>query len=318
MSDSNSGENNTQAKQVEDITGRIWGCLKDCAKELDVQAGSLSAKLCKRPTLLPHLDYLDLHFLENRPENYIFKTMEEIQHLKIPKKIMKYKKSKENRKIGRTKRVISNDGRIWESVSDCARDFGLSCNSLSRILKGLRKPLEEIRQYELKYEDPTNIERVYQKPKEYVERRSIRRQVTDKYGNIFNSIRECSKYYDIQENKLSAMLRGSLPFKKNLIQHDIRYINPEYKQNNWKDKESLGKYRIGTKNSDEVRKKISDSVKGENHSCCKKVIDNTGRSWYSCNTAAEFFNISPQSLGKMLLGKKQFRDDLIDLDLKYA
>jgi len=58
MSESTSGKNNAQSKDVEDITGRIWGCLKDAAKELDVRPGDLSSKLNKRPTLLSHLDYL--------------------------------------------------------------------------------------------------------------------------------------------------------------------------------------------------------------------------------------------------------------------
>ena len=57
----------------------------------------LSQMLNSRPTLLPHLHYLDLHFVANRPENYEYKTMEEIEHLKVPRKVMVYKKSKEEK-----------------------------------------------------------------------------------------------------------------------------------------------------------------------------------------------------------------------------
>lgn len=317
MSEATSGKNNTQAKQVEDITGRIWECLKDAAEELDVRQGDLSSKLNKRPTLLSHLDYLDLHFLENRTENYIFKTMEEIEHLKTPKKTMRYKKPKEERSQRKTKRVVSNDGRVWGSVTECANEFGMRCHYLSRILKGLRKPVEEIRGLDLKYEDSKNIEKVYNQPKQKVDRRSIRRQIIDKDGNIYDSIRKCAEHFGIHENKLSAMLRGALPFQKRLIEYDLKYINQEYKENNWKNKESLGRSRIGTKNSDETRKKISESIKGDKNVHCKKVISKDGTVWNSCKSASEELHISQQLLGKMLLGKREFRDDLIDLGLKY-
>lgn len=319
MSESNSGVNNTQAKQVEDITGRIWGCLKDCANELDVSDGALSSKLNKRPTRLPHLDYLDLHFLENRPENYIFKTMEEIEHLKTPKKTMTYKKPKDDRNLyTKAKKVISNDGRIWNSVSECAIEFGLTVTSLSRILKGLRNPVEEIREFQLQYENPENSKRVYLTPKPKTQKRSVRRQVIDKDGNVYPSIRKCAECFQIGENLLSAMLREEIPFYKRLVEFDLKYVDSNYKENNWKDKPSLGKSRIGTTLSDETKKKISDSLSGEKHPQCKKVVDKNGNIWNSCQSAAKELKINQQSLGQMLLGNQPFRGDLIELGLKYA
>jgi len=319
MSVSQSGENNPQAKQVEDITGRIWNCLKDCAKELDVRQHDLSSMLTNHPTFLPHLHYLDLHFLENRPENYTFKFMEEIEHLKIPKKTMTYKKPKEERNINATsKRVVSNDGRIWESVSECARGFNMKTGNLCRMLKGQRTQVEEIKPYGLKYENPEHAQKTQRPPRKPKEqKRTVRRKVVDKFGRVYNSIRECAKIYDVHENLLSSILRGATAIHKRLEYLGLTFVDPEYEPKNWKSEESKASKRKGIPLPEETKKKISERLTGNKHPQAKKVIDNTGRMWLSCQDAAKEFNIRQDSFGQMLLGRKEFREDLISFNLRY-
>lgn len=256
MSVSNTGENNICSKQVEDITGRIWISCKAAAKDLDCQASMLSQMLNSRPTLLPHLHYLDLHFVDNRPENYEYKTMEEIEHLKVPRKVMVYKKSKEERKKTNLKRVIDDQGRSWNSVSECAEFFNVKISKLCMMLKGERNFVEEVNGIGLRYENEEHKNKVFRSRVDRSGKRPKSRRVIDKDGKIYKSARECAKLFDIGENKLSAMLRGVFEFRCDLVELELKYMD-EYKPKNWTGKPST---RKGTKNSEETRQKIRESL----------------------------------------------------------
>lgn len=313
MSKSNSGENNATSKEVEDITGRIWSTCKQAALELGCSFSSLSQMLNSRPSLLPHLHYLDLHFVSNRPEGYVYKTMEEIEHLKVPQKVMVYKKSKEERKIVNNKRVIDDLGRSWNSVSECAKFFNVSISKLCMMLKGERNFVKEVNGIGLRYENEEHKNKAYLKPANRKRERTTSRRVIDKDGNIYKSARECAKHFDIGENRLSAMLRGKFAFRYDLVELGLRYMD-DYKPKNWTGKPSS---KIGTKNSDETRQKIKESLAKRPYTNSKIVIDNTGRRWETIKSAAKELGINDQSLGKMLLGVRPMREDLIHLDLKY-
>lgn len=313
MSKSNSGENNSTAKEVEDITGRIWVSCKSAAKDLDCSSSMLSQMLNSRPSLLPHLHYLDLHFVSNRPEGYVYKTMEEIEHLKVPRKIMVYKKSKEDRKVVNRKRVIDDLGRSWDSVSECAEFFKVSRSKLCMMLKGERNFVEEVNGIGLRYENEEHKNKVYRNRVDRSGKRQTSRRVIDKDGNIYKSARECAKHFDIGENRLSAMLRGKFAFRYDLVDLGLRYMD-DYKPKNWTGKPSA---RKGSKNSDETIQKIKDRLATRPYSKSRAIVDNTGRQWETIKSAAKELGLANQSLGKMLLGKIPMRKDLLHLDLKY-
>lgn len=319
MAESNSGENNSQSKEVEDITGRIWKCLRDCAKELDVRLSALSSMLNSNPTYLPHLHYLDLHFVMNRPENYEYKTMEEIEHLKIPKKVMIYKKPKSERKPNsKERRIISADGKVWNSVSDCAREFNLPVASLSRMLKGFRSHVEEIRHLGLRYENPEYMKKEMVKPrKPKQQKRTVRRSIIDNTGRIYKSIRECAKIYNVPENHLGYCLNGKEPMYKKLEHLELRFIETYYKPKDWKSPESKASKTKGIPRSKETRTKLSIKMSGDNNPKCIKIIDKNRKIYNSIKSASKELNISNYTLGQMLLGHKEFPDELKELELKY-
>lgn len=313
MSKSNIGENNSTSKEVEDITGRIWVSCKAASKDLDCSSSMLSQMLNSRPTLLPHLHYLDLHFVANRPENYEYKTMEEIEHLKVPRKVMVYKKSKEERKKTNLKRVIDDQGRSWNSVSECAEFFGVNKSKLCMMLKGERNFVEEVNGIGLRYENEEHKNKVFRSRVDRSGKRPKSRRVIDKDGKIYKSARECAKLFDIGENKLSAMLRGVFEFRCDLVELELKYMD-EYKPKNWTGKPSA---RKGTKNSEETRQKIKDALSKMKNNNSRIIIDNAGREWCSIKEAALDLNIPDYTLGKMLMGVKLMRSDLVSLELRY-
>lgn len=313
MSISNTGENNVCSKEIEDITGRRWISCNVAAKELDVSPSSLSQMLNSRPSLLPHLHYLDLHFVETRPENYQYKSMEEIEHLKVPKKVMVYKKPKEERIPAKKKRVVDDLGRAWESVSECADFFNIKRSKMCMMLKGERNFVEEANGIGLRYENEEHKNKVFRKPANRKKDRPASRRVIDKNGKIYKSARECARELNIEENRLSSMLRGVCSFRRDLIDLELKYMD-EYKPKNWTGKPSS---RKGVKNSEEVRNKIKEALSKTLHPKSRAVIDNIGREWKMIKDAAKEFDICDVMLGKMLRGLREMRSDLVLIGLRF-
>jgi hypothetical protein len=183
---------------------------------------------------------LDLHYLDERPENYEFVPLEELEKIAIPKKEIKYKQPlSETSPCG--KKVIDVNGVVYSSVKDCARTLGIRshANLNSYLLGSLRFP-PELEYLDLKFLNPEHNERRYLKEKERNEfeskekhmnhykpkktKQERMKKIIDKDGNIYESIKECSEKFGINQNNLSGMLSGSRNKTQKVIDLGLEYL----------------------------------------------------------------------------------------------
>lgn len=227
------------SKKVEDKSGRIWSCVKECAEFFNVQTSHLSSIIKGNRKVYHYLKHLDLHYLDDRPENYEFVTLEELEKIAEPKKIKNYK-------IPLTvsspcgKKVIDKDGNIYSSVKECARILNLRSTTLNSFLLGVWYFTPELEPLGLKFLKPEHNERRekrelerkefeskelsinHYKPKQPKEKRIIK--ISDKDGNIYNSVKDCAKHFEVRADKLSCMLNGTMKFYNHLVEYELKFI----------------------------------------------------------------------------------------------
>lgn len=228
------------SRKIEDKSGRVWACVKDCAKFLDLDYGKFISALKGSTTFAIHVRHLDLHYQDERPENYEFVSLEELEKNAIPKKKRNYKKPlSETSTCG--KKVIDKDGNIYNSVKECAKHINYNSSRLNTFLLGVWHFPPELEYLELRFLNPDHNKRreenekrrqefelkekpidIYKPTKSKDERI---KQIIDKDGNIYNSVKECSEQFGINQNNLSGMLSGSRNKTKQVIELGLEYLN---------------------------------------------------------------------------------------------
>lgn len=224
-------------KQIEDITGRIWNRVNECSKFFDIDASALSKKLLKhKPNYYRHLNYLDLHYLSERPENYEFKKLEDVEKYAIPR----VTKSPDEIKPRKTKSVVDNSGRVWNSVSECARFFNIKGFMLSNYLLGRVHFPEFLEPYELKYEDDKYNEeyRIKQRSietsknlnKERIENKKLKDKILrgytvyDNKGNSWSSLKECAKSIGFNYSYFLLIIKGEKKMRNEVYELGLKVI----------------------------------------------------------------------------------------------
>ena len=221
----------TNFKKIEDVTGRIWDSVQQCANFFGVDDSALSKKLLKhKPNYYRHLDHLDLHYLTERPENYEYKKLEDVE--KYARK--QIKKSDDEIRTRKTKGVIDNTGRTWKSVKSCAEFFGIKGFMLSNYLLGRFHFPEFLEPYELKYEDDKyneeyrikqeNIKLSEESQKERIKNKQLKEKIPRGYnvvdcnGNKWSSLNECAKCLGYNYSYFMKMLRGVKRTKPKILE----------------------------------------------------------------------------------------------------
>lgn len=227
------------SRKIEDKSGRVWSCIKECAEFFKVTYSHLVSGFKKQRNFPVFLRHLDLHYLNERPYDYEFVSLEELEKNAIPRKIMNYKKPlTEISTCG--KKVIDKDGNIYTSIKDCARKINFSSDRLNSFLLGIWNFPPELEPLGLKFlnpehnkrrEDRDNERKKFEENGIYVdqyrrikssEKRIIK--ISDKDGNIYNSVKECAEHFQVRPDKLSCMLNGTRKFNQSLLEFDLKFI----------------------------------------------------------------------------------------------
>lgn len=224
-------------KKIEDITGRIWNSVQECANFFGVDASALSKKLLKhKPNYYRHLDHLDLHYITERPQNYEYKKLEDVE--KYARKQIKNIKNKT--KPRKTKSVIDNTGRTWKSVKACAEEFGIKGFMLSNYLLGRFHFPEFLEPYGLKYEDDKyneeyrikqeNIKLSEEAYKERIRNKPLKEKILPGYtvfdcnGNKWSSLKECAKDLGFNYSYFLNMLKGKKKVRQIILDLELKVV----------------------------------------------------------------------------------------------
>lgn len=227
------------SRKVEDKSGRMWSCVRECSEFFNVGVKQLTSGLKHKKEFPIFLRHLDLHYLDERLENYEFVSLEELEKNSTPRKFRKFKQPlSEISTCG--KKVIDKDGNIYTSIKDCARKINYNSNRLNEFLLGVWSFPPELEQLELKFLNPEHNKRRedkeyerkqfeekgvshnHYKRKQPKEKRIIK--ISDKDGNIYNSVKECAEHFQVRPDKLSCMLNGTRKFNKSLLEFELKFI----------------------------------------------------------------------------------------------
>lgn len=231
-------ETNAVARKIEDKSGRIWLTVMECSKFFDVYSSHLSAIIKGTRKVYHYLEHLDLHYLDDRPENYEFVPLEELEKIAKPKKVKNFKVPlKESSKC--SKQVIDSFGKIYSSVKECCRQLNYSSSLINSCLLGDRHFPKEIEHYGLKFLNEEFNQLRYEKEKyrrgiseinlpndiyKINKNKTERVRIIDFFGNVFESIEECAFLYEVPEKKLKKMLAGAILFSEKLKDKNLRYL----------------------------------------------------------------------------------------------
>lgn len=111
----------------------------------------------------------------------------------------------------KARKVKDNQGRVWATVVECELDLGIS--HLSNMISGVREWTKKSKPYELQYanEDEEVTEVVYEDPTKFANRKLYRggaKALIDKDGNVWRTIIDASKFFDITVTTLRTHLKG--------------------------------------------------------------------------------------------------------------
>lgn len=229
------------SRKIEDKSGRTWFSAKECGEFFGVQSSHMSSMLRGKRPVYHYLKHLDLHYLDERPENYEFISLEELEKNACPKQERQFKKPlSEVSKCG--KKIIDCNGVIYNSIIDCAKKLHIksSSNLNSYLLGSLNFP-PELEHLDLKFLNPEDNKRREDKEKERLEfqlkdkpkdlykpsktKDERIKRIIDKDGNIYESVKECSEVFEINQNNLSGMLSGSRNKTKQVLELGLEYLD---------------------------------------------------------------------------------------------
>lgn len=233
--------NHPMSRKVIDITGRIWENVTKCSEELQVHNSHLSSMIRGKRLWYKHLKPLDLHYLEDHPEDYKFITKEELD-LITPKYVKRNKLKEiiiiEPGKCGGgnpgSKKVIGINDKIWNSLIECATELNVNRKNLGCMLNGKIPMLKRIVDLELKWFSDCKYKE--NEPKELIQsKRKIKnrahsqdyakaRKVIDVNGRVWEAIKDCAKDLNISENELSKFLKGRINEPVKLIGLNLKYL----------------------------------------------------------------------------------------------
>jgi len=240
IAERSSREIHPMSRKIEDKSGRVWNCVKECSEFLDIDYGKFISALKGTTNFQVHVRHLDLHYIDERPLNYKYTPLEILELDAIPKKKRKYKKPLSETSTC-SKKVIDKDGNVYNSVAECARVLNYTRSRMSSFLLGDWYFPPELEHLELKFLNPEYNKRREDKEKnrrEFEEKEKPRdlykptktkderiKQIIDKDGNIYKSVKECSEIFGINQNNLSGMLSGSRNRTKQVIELGLEYLN---------------------------------------------------------------------------------------------
>lgn len=234
-------KNHPMSRKVIDITGRIWENVKLCAKDLNVNDKHLGSMLHGNRLWYKHLKPLDLHYLDDHPEDYKFITKEELNKI-TPKHIKRGKLKSfvyvEHEKCGggnpMSRKVVDKDGKFWNSLVECATELKIDRKNLGPMLNGRIPMLKRLQYMELswfgdykyKEQEPKEVKQPTRKMKNrsHAQDYSKARKVIDNDGRVWEAVKDCAKDVGVSENELSKFLRGKINEPVKIRGLNLRYL----------------------------------------------------------------------------------------------
>ena len=109
-------------------------------------------------------------------------------------------KLKLKRRLNKTygsRKVKSNDGRVWGSLDDCCYELKIP-STLYSILNGKRGRTKIVDEYGLEYANEEDVvtQVILEDKVEEIKINSTLKPIIDVYGNIFRTLRVCSNFYN--------------------------------------------------------------------------------------------------------------------------
>lgn len=168
------------------------------------------------------------------------------------------------------------DGRIFNSTGECANYYNLEKSLMKSWLKGKSVMPPIFIELGLKFVDS--------KENTSIKTKSLNSKRVICNGKIFNSVRKCSEYYNINNSTLKAWLKGRNPMPQEYIELGLKYYDEE--------------------------------IKLKNPTLTKKVICD-GKIFESIKKCSEYYNISYNVLINWLKGITKTPQEFQDKGLKY-
>lgn len=137
-----SGGGNPMSKKVIDKNGRIWDSLVECSNELNVNKKNLGSMLNGRIPMLHRIRDLELKWFGD--SKYL--SNDKPKEIKTTRKMRNRKKAQD---YSNAKKVCDKNGRIWDSVKDCAEFFKVSTNELQKYFRGVINEPVKIKGFDL-------------------------------------------------------------------------------------------------------------------------------------------------------------------------
>jgi len=176
------------------------------------------------------------------------------------------------RKHGNTKlskKIKDKNGRVWGSIEDCIKETGMS-RHLKAMLTGKRNKTQMFNEFEFCFADENDIITQFPEKRQICRTRRIKSLIDEK-GNVFKTIEECSRFYNIP--LLSRYLTGERKWPDDIKEYGIRYLT-----------------------TDEIIKYGVDGLRNKGNST--RIVSNDGREWTSMKDCCEELGICVCSLFK--------------------
>lgn len=182
---------------------KIFDCLKDCAEYYNVVYGTMNDwLLCKNPMSQKFID-LRLRYLDDNDF--------------IPKK----EANTTGKNNANSKKIICN-GIIYDCVNDLADFYGINPSNISSWIRGKKSIPEKYNIEELRYlDDISGISLIHTTEKKTTH--IGRKVICD--NKVFQSIKECSDYFNINQNTMTNWLCGHSNMPKEFLELNLRYLN---------------------------------------------------------------------------------------------
>ena len=176
---------------------KIFETLGVCAEYYNVNAGTMGDWLRGEHSMPINFYKMGLKYLDG---DYELRPQDEIQSGKKRKVICEYK--------------------IFESISDCARYYNIDSHNMSDWLSGRLNMRRDFYEKGLRFLEGDN--EIIQPQNKYHKYRNV---VCDDI--IFDSIKDCSEYYDVNISTMSCWLVGQNPMSQKFKKLGLRYLNDD-------------------------------------------------------------------------------------------
>ena len=232
--------------------GVIYTKIVDCANYYNIDCSVMSSWLRSNHKMPKKFIDLDLRYLN---DNTIY----------------------EKQTHPRSRKVIC-DNKIFMTIKEFSEHYNLKQSVVNNWLKGKRGMPKYFLDLELRYLDDNEM--IYEE-----QIKTIKQIICEE--KIFNSIKDCSNYYNIDDSLMSSWLNGRCNMRQDFYDMGLRFADDSFNS-----KIQKSKYK-------------------------PKIIICENRVFKSIKKCADFYNIKPHNMGRWLNGNRTMPQKYIDLGLRY-